>query len=608
MKTFIFTRISTAMRFAPLHVLPLFAILATLVMLAIPADSSLAQVAMDRDRIDRISLAVVQVHTPDGTGSGSLVEGSGLIYTNRHVVEGFYEFDIHALKDPTEPAQPVFKAELVGYSDEYDFAVLRVTTDMAGNAVTDPHGYLRSVAPAGLAPELRAAGLREVPGRGDHIAIFGYPGIGDNELVYTTGIISSVQYDEFAGTRMPVWYRTNAEMSPGNSGGIATNAAGEIIGIPTYVRTESRTGGRLGSLLSMHVVNAIVEAGALNPTWEPALASVGSGTAAESESGWYGDELDYSMDPYYGENSLAAGFTPDPFRVTVTAGGSVAAAYLGGGCTGFAAQAPDYRLSWSGSSAELRFFFRADDSGDDTVIIINKPDGSWACNDDADEGDGLDPMLVLANPPAGRYDIWVGSYNEGDFVAGTLYITERPLSPGSDLTALAPGSGSGTGAGSGSGTGTSGTGAGPAAATATSLDFGRDPNYGTISLDEYFTPDPDVTTLVSGGSVDVASLGLGAGCTGYASSAPDLRLNWSGSTSDLRIFFEPDQPGNDTVLIINTPDGRWLCNDDAYSGTLNPMLDLNGQPQGQFDIWVASYRSGSYVQGRLTVTERDLRP
>ncbi|MCA1801671.1 MAG: serine protease, partial [Rhodothermaceae bacterium] len=226
-----------------------------LTLFIIPFNSE-AQVSMDRDRIDRVSMAVVQIHTPESTGSGSLVEGSNLIYTNRHVVEGHYAFDIHALTDPTEPAQPVFKAELVGFSDEYDFAVLRITTDMSGNPVSNPHQYLSAISPANLFPELRPAGLRDAPGRGDHIAIFGYPGIGDNELVFTTGIISSVQYDTYAGTRVPVWYRTNAEMSPGNSGGIATNASGDIIGIPTYVRTESRTGGRLGSLLSMHVVRS----------------------------------------------------------------------------------------------------------------------------------------------------------------------------------------------------------------------------------------------------------------------------------------------------------------------------------------------------------------
>ena len=568
----------------------IFALL-LIILLIIPAFSE-ARLLMERDRIDRVSMAVVQIHAPNGSGSGSLVEGSDLIYTNRHVVEGFYEFNIHAIKDPTEPAQPVFKAELVGYSDEFDFAVLRVTTDMNGNQVSSPHQFLSDLSPANLYPELRIAGLRETPGRGDQIAIFGYPGIGDNELVFTTGIIASVLYDTYAGTRMPIWYRTNAEMSPGNSGGIATNTAGEIIGIPTYVRTESRTGGRLGSLLSMHVVRAIVDADALTRTWGSAPASAGHVDEAGPDSGWYGDQLDFSLDPYYGEHHLSAGFLPDPYRVTITSGGTVPVSYLGGDCIGFAAQAPDYRLHWAGSASELRILFSASQHGDDTVLVINRPDGSWACNDDAN-ANTLNPMLVFNNPLAGVYDIWVASYDQDAYIDGSLNFTERPLTPDSDLSVLAVDADGAAAA---------------SAADSTGLNYNLNPLYGSIRLAEWFTPDPHQINGVAGGQVDVSALNLGPGCTGFASSAPDFRLHWSGGTDDLRTFFEADQPGGDTALIINTPSGSWVCNDDAHSNTLNPMVRLRGQPAGQFDIWVATYRSGNFIQGKLTVTETSLTP
>jgi serine protease Do len=562
-----------------------------LLLFSVAFDSS-ARTLMGRDRIDRVSMAVVQIHSPESTGSGSLVEGSNLIYTNRHVVEGFYEFDIHAIKDPTEPAQPVFKAELVGFSDEFDFAVLRITTDMRGNQISDPHKFLSDLSPANLYPELRAAGLREAPGRGDQIAIFGYPGIGDNELVFTTGIISSVLYDSYAGTRMPIWYRTNAEMSPGNSGGIATNAAGEIIGIPTYVRTESRTGGRLGSLLSMHVVRAIVDADALTRTWESASASAGQAQTGEPESGWDGNQLDFSLDPYYGEFHLGTGFMPDPYRVTVTSGGSVPVSYLTGDCIGFAAQAPDYRLHWAGGGSELRVLFDAGQQGDDAVLLVNMPDGSWACNDDANAST-VNPMVVVSNPPAGIYDIWVASYDEGAFIDGILHITERPLTPDGDLSGVVIAEG---GAAPGSSAGIVG------------LDFNLDPVYGRMSLAEWFTPDPHQVNGIAGGPVDVSALNLGPGCTGYASSAPDFRLHWTGGTDDLRILFEADQPANDTILIINSPSGGWVCNDDAHGNTLDPMIWLRGQPAGQFDIWVGTYHSGTFVQGKLSVTETGRMP
>ena len=102
------------------------------------------------------------------------------------------------------------------------------------------------------------------------------------------------------------------------------------------------------------------------------------------------------------------------------------ASYLGGDCVGYAAQAPDVRLVWDGVSDELRVFFIAN-TADDATLLINLPDGSWVCNDDADGT--IDPMVALRNPSQGQYDIWVGSYQRGQFISGTLSITELGIEP-----------------------------------------------------------------------------------------------------------------------------------------------------------------------------------
>lgn len=546
-----------------------------------------AQLQMDREKIDSISMAVVQVYSigsdepgslMDGynLGSGSLVEGTNLMYTNRHVAEDHYEFIIHALIDLNDTARPVFRAELVGFSDEYDFAVLRITEDMEGVPVTNPHHYLAELSDQGQFPQLLQASMDIVLGRGDQIAIFGYPSVGDNELVFTTGIISSVQYDEVYGESMPVWFRTNAEMSPGNSGGVVTNMGGEMIGIPTYVRSESVTGGRLGSLLSMQVVHKILEENALLERWSDSV----SGIMTEM---YGGEALDYSLDPTYGSTSLSAGFTPDPFSVPVFSGGDINASYVeGADCIGYAAASPDFRLQWTGSGPFLRMYFEGEGQDDDTVLLINRPDGSWICNDDANDST-INPLVQIDQPEEGQYDIWVASYDDGQYFQGRLFISELssegPVSGGSSET-----NGSAF------------------------LDFNDDPTYGLIELKSGFAPSPHSVEVVSGGSIDVAAVERGTDCLGYAAKAPDLSLSWSGSSSNLRVYYEADDPADDTVLIINTPDGQWICNDDAHEDTLNPQLNLSSFDDGRYDIWVGSYYEDEFINGKLFITESDARP
>ncbi len=126
--------------------------------------------------------------------------------------------------------------------------------------------------------------------------------------------------------------------------------------------------------------------------------------------------------PNYGAVSLASGFLPDPYSVGVTSGGSVGVYYLGGPCRGYATSSPDYRLQWSGGGPRLRFYFIG---GGDTTLVVRNPGGSWYCNDD---GAGYPNPLIEFSPPAdGQYDVWVASYSAGQFISGTLYITEQEL-------------------------------------------------------------------------------------------------------------------------------------------------------------------------------------
>ncbi|MEM9072233.1 MAG: peptidase S1 [Myxococcota bacterium] len=123
----------------------------------------------------------------------------------------------------------------------------------------------------------------------------------------------------------------------------------------------------------------------------------------------------------FGTHALTGGFVPDPKQITgIVSGGSLNAANmnLGAGCTGYLTQQPDVIVNYSSPASFLRFYFQG--SGD-TTLVINDARGRWRCNDDTA---GLNPQVDIASPPPGHYDIWVGSYEAGANIRGTLKITE----------------------------------------------------------------------------------------------------------------------------------------------------------------------------------------
>lgn len=127
-----------------------------------------------------------------------------------------------------------------------------------------------------------------------------------------------------------------------------------------------------------------------------------------------------SAAPTYGEASLSAGFTPDPYIINLDAGGAInAAAQLGPECPGFIADAPDFDLYYNAGSLPLIISVSADA---DTTLVVNAPDGSWYCDDDG--GAGGNPRLRFGAPQSGLYDIWVGTYVSGRTERAQLRISE----------------------------------------------------------------------------------------------------------------------------------------------------------------------------------------
>ena len=148
-------------------------------------------------------------------GSGFIVDPSGIIITNNHVIEGANEIVV-ILTDGRR-----LKAEVVGKDAKVDVAVLKVTSDQP----------LKSV-PFGDSDKMRV---------GDAVMAVGNPfGLGGT---VTAGIVSarnrnidSGPYDNFI--------QTDASINKGNSGGPLFDMAGEVIGINTAIL--SPTGGSIG--------------------------------------------------------------------------------------------------------------------------------------------------------------------------------------------------------------------------------------------------------------------------------------------------------------------------------------------------------------------------
>src|SRR5207253_3139596 len=67
---------------------------------------------------------------------------------------------------------------------------------------------------------------------------------------------------------------------------------------------------------------------------------------------------------------------------------------------------------------------------------------------------------------------------------------------------------------------------------------------------------------------------------------PDFRLQYTaGDTFPLSFYARSDA---DTTLLIRTPDGKWLADDDA-GGNLNPLITIKKPMTGEYNIWVGTF-------------------
>lgn len=134
------------------------------------------------------------------------------------------------------------------------------------------------------------------------------------------------------------------------------------------------------------------------------------------------------------------------------------------------------------------------------------------------------------------------------------------------------------------------------AGRATSQDPDENPNYGWVKLRSGFVSDPFAVEVDSGGKIKT-NLG---GVKTFVDKAPDFRVKFSAGGGQLPLTFKVKCKA-DTTLLINTPDGKWIADDDSDGG-FNPRITIQNPKSGVYDVWVGSYK-GTIDPATLIVTE-----
>jgi serine protease DegQ len=175
-------------------------------------------------------------------GSGVVIDASGFILTNHHVVEAANEIEV-ALADGRK-----MPATIVGTDPETDLAVLKVD-----------------------ARELPAIsfGQSETLRVGDVVLAIGNPfGVGQT---VTMGIVSALGRSHLGISTFENFIQTDAAINPGNSGGALVDADGNLVGINSAI--YSRSGGSMGIGFAIpvsivrQVMEQIISTGAVTRGW-----------------------------------------------------------------------------------------------------------------------------------------------------------------------------------------------------------------------------------------------------------------------------------------------------------------------------------------------------
>ena len=169
----------------------------------------------------------------EGSGSGSVIDFSGHILTNYHVIESAQEINVTLFDGDSYPG------ELVGADPDNDIAVIKIVA---------PPDKLHPIA-------FGDSATLEV---GQHIIAIGNPfGL---ERTMSDGIISSLNRQITSKTRRLIKsiIQIDAALNQGNSGGPLLNSRGQIIGMNTAIATSTGDNAGIGFAIPINTIGRVV--------------------------------------------------------------------------------------------------------------------------------------------------------------------------------------------------------------------------------------------------------------------------------------------------------------------------------------------------------------
>jgi serine protease Do len=168
------------------------------------------------------------------SGSGVIVDPAGYIVTNNHVIQNARRVRVQLLTE--NHRLQILEATVVGADREADLAVLKVDS------------------PSPL-PVLRFADS-EALRQGQIVLAFGNPLGLENSV--SMGVVSSVNR-QIKPDDPNIYIQTDAPINPGNSGGPLLNPEGQIVGINTFIFTQSGGSEGIGFAIPGNIVSNIYQ-------------------------------------------------------------------------------------------------------------------------------------------------------------------------------------------------------------------------------------------------------------------------------------------------------------------------------------------------------------